>query len=380
MRRLIPLLFLLLTAPGFAHAADAVLPLEEELPSASVVDVPDTLFRGQVLEVLEEQDVPSEEDGGTAVQQKLKVRIHDGPFAGQEVVFDGMALEVIGANRYRAGEEVMVWWSKDVDGTDVFYVTDYVRDWSLLWMALAFALAVVAVGRWQGARALLALAFSFAVILQLVLPAILAGQDPVFVATGGAALILTVGIFLTHGFQHRSYLSLAGVGATLIVTAGLSFGFSAWARLSGFGSEESYYLSQMLGATINMKGIFLAGVMIGALGVLDDIVVSQVAVVEEIRKANPDLTALEVFRRAMRVGVDHASAVTNTLFLAYAGASLPLLLLFSVKQAPFLSVRDVLNNELVAAEVVRTLVGSIGLLLAVPITTAIAARFSKKRT
>lgn len=127
-----------------------------------------------------------------------------------------------------------------------------------------------------------------------------------------------------------------------------------------------------------MAGLFLAGTIVGTIGVLDDVVISQAAVVEELVDANPGLSRGELFRRAMRVGTDHTAAVVNTLFLAYAGASLPLLLLFSIQQPPFLTFRDVVNNELVASEIVRTLVGSIGLVLTVPITTALAVRFLKR--
>lgn len=377
MKRLVLVLLLLLAIPGVVGAQPTSTPDVFEDPAPSVIEVPDTLFRARVTAVLEERETP-QPDGSSYTQQRLSLLMHDGPFAGQTVVYDGLSVALLSGNHYKVGDEVVVWWSKDVDGTDLFYVTDYVRDMTLLWMALVFAVVVVAVARWQGVRALVALVISFVVILHGILPAILHGADPVPVAALGALVIVGLGIVLVHGFTRASLVSVTGVALTLLVVTLVAHGFTLWARLSGFGSEESYLLTQLLGEGLNMRGIFLAGVLIGALGVLDDIVVSQVAVVQELMSANTNLTRWELFERAMRVGVDHASAVTNTLFLAYAGASLPLLLLFMVHEAPFLTARDVLNNELVASEVVRTIVGSLGLLCAVPITTLVAVFVMKR--
>lgn len=350
----------------------------DEPVAPSVIEAPDTLFRAQVVRVLEEQQVPREDGAGTILAQKLELDMQEGPFKGQIVIFDGTVVPTIGASKYRVGDRVVVWWSKDVDGTDQFYVTDYVRDTNLLWMAVLFACVVLLVSRTKGLRALISLAVSFVLILTVLLPRLLQGDDPVWLAVVFAMVIVTSGILFSSGFTRQSLVGVVSVCFTLFVTGGLAYAFAAWARLTGYASEESLFLAQMLGTNINMAGLYLAGVIIGTLGVLDDVVVSQVSVVQELIKANPDLSRLELFRRSMRVGTDHAAAVTNTLFLAYAGASLPLLLLFSIKQPPFLTPWDALNNELVASEVVRTLVGSIGLVLTVPITTALAVRLLKK--
>ncbi|MFZ5364173.1 MAG: YibE/F family protein [Patescibacteria group bacterium] len=154
--------------------------------------------------------------------------------------------------------------------------------------------------------------------------------------------------------------------------------FTNLTKLSGFAEEETVYLVGLMGGDINLQGLLLAGFIIGALGVLDDITVSQVSTVQEINAANPNLSRSEIYKKAMRVGVDHIASMVNTLFLAYAGAALPLLLLFSFKQEPFLTFGQVINHEIIATEIVRTLVGSIGLALAVPITTFLAAYFYKK--
>lgn len=370
------LALLLLLAPVPALAAEAAP--ESAFPEdAAVIEVPDTLFRAEVLRVLEERVVETPE-GGRSIQQRLELELLEGPMKGRIVTFDGTVIDAIAKSRYREGDKVIVWWSKDVDGTDVFYVTDYVRDTQLLWMALLFAAVVLAAGRMRGLRALVALGLSAAAIFLVIIPALLRGFDPIAVTVPVAAAALAAGILITHGRTRQSAMAIAGVTVSLMLTGALAWLFSAWARITGFGTEEAAILSQIIPQEINMAGLFLAGVIVGTLGVLDDVVVSQAAVVEELADANPGLPRPELFRRAMRVGVDHSAAVVNTLFLAYAGASLPLLLLFSVGQEPFLTFRDVVNNELVAAEVVRTLVGSIGLVLTVPITTLIAVRFFRR--
>ncbi len=353
------------------HAAAA-----QEL-DPSVIDVPDTLFRARVTQVLEER-VEEQPDGTESLVQKLELELLEGPFVGRRVTFDGTVIDAIAKSRYREGDKVIAWWSKDPDGTDVFWVTDYVRDDRLLWMALLFVAAVVVVGRWRGVRALVALGLSVAALFMVILPALLKGADPLLVTVPVAIGAVAVGILLTHGTGRQSLVAIAGVAVSLALTGALAWLFSAWARITGFGTEEAAILSQLVPERLNMAGLFLAGTIVGTIGVLDDVVISQAAVVEELVDANPGLSRGELFRRAMRVGTDHTAAVVNTLFLAYAGASLPLLLLFSIQQPPFLTFRDVVNNELVASEIVRTLVGSIGLVLTVPITTALAVRFLKR--
>ncbi len=344
---------------------------------ASVIESPDTLFRAEVLRVVDERTVTRPE-GGESVQQKLELEILEGPFAGKHVTFDGTVIDTIAKSRYREGDRVVVWWSKDPDGNDVFYVTDYVRDYSLLWMALMFFGVVLVVGRMRGLRALVALALSAASIFFVIIPALLKGWDPLLVTVPVSAVVLALSTLITNGRTRVTASAVLGIAASLALTGFLAYAFSVWAHMSGYGSEEATVLTQLIQTPINMGGLFLAGVIIGTLGVLDDVVISQASLVEELADANPELTRGELFRRAMNVGHDHTAAVVNTLFLAYAGASLPLILLFSIHQAPFLTFRDVVNNEIVASEIVRTLVGSIGLVLTVPITTVIAARFAKR--
>ncbi|MEK7073120.1 MAG: YibE/F family protein [Patescibacteria group bacterium] len=374
MRALL-LAFLLLVAPFSAHAADTgEFPADE---NAAVIESPDTLFRAEVLHILDERVVAAD-NGKDVVQQKLELELLEGPMRGRVVTFDGSAIPTIAASRYREGDRVIVWWSKDPDGTDVFYVTDYVRDTRLGWLALLFAAVVVAVGRMRGLRALAALVLSAAAIFGVIVPALLKGVDPILITVPVSVAALAVGILLTHGRTRQTAAAVVGVALSLVLTGVLAWVFTAWTRITGFGTEEASILAMHFPSQLNMVGIYLAGVIVGTLGVLDDVVVSQAAVVEELTAANPGLSRAELFRRAMRVGTDHTAAVVNTLFLAYVGASLPLVLLFSIHEAPFLSFRDVINNEMIAAEVVRALVGSIGLVLTVPITTLVAVRMLRR--
>ncbi len=304
--------------------------------------------------------------GGGCVE--LTLRMEDGPLPGRELV-QLVPVEPSTA-RFTVGDEIVVGWS----GTNPldpgsYQVLDYQRSGALVWLAVLFAVAVLALGRWRGLAALVALLLSFMVLLLFVLPAIISGRDPLAVAVVGACVIMFVVLYLTHGVSARTSTAVLGTLASLGLIGGLSAGFSVAARLTGL-DDQTAGLIAALGTGVDARGLLLAGVVIGALGVLDDVTVTQTSAVWELRRANPGLGARELFASAMRIGRDHVSSAVNTLVLAYAGASLPLLLLFSVSAR---SIGQVLTTQEVAAEVVRTLVGSIGLVASVPITTALAA-------
>lgn len=241
----------------------------------------------------------------------------------------------------------------------------------LLWVTLAFAFAVIALGRWRGLAALAGLGLSVLVILWLVLPGILNGAPPVLVALVGASVIAFGALYLTHGFRRLTDVALVGTLSALVLTALLSGLVLTLARISGFSSEEAIFLSFFEG--IDIRGLVLAGTVLGAAGALDDVTVTQASAVAEIWRANPDTDFQEVFRRGLAVGRDHIAATVNTLLLAYAGASLPLLVLFVISGQ---ELAVVANSETVAIEIIRTLVGSIGLVAAVPVTTYLAARIT----
>lgn len=331
-------------------------------------------FKARVEKVLLEKNM-EREDGSSITQQNLELLILEGSEKGQIIKYEGINdFEVVEQNSYRVGDKVIAQ-KTVIDGQAQYYVLDYVRTQTLLWLLIIFVVLVLFLARGKGLKALLSLALTFAVIMYFLVPQILAGGDPFWLAIFASTIIALVVIYLTEGFNRLSHLSLVAVLLTLIITGLMSTWFGNLARLTGLASEDSSFLIGVTQYPINFQGLLLAGIILGTLGVLDDLIISQMVAVQEIKKANAQLSWLEVYKRAMKVGVSHLSSMTNTLFLAYAGASLPLLLLFSLKREPFLSFGQVVNHELIATEIIRTLIGSICLVLAMPIATFLAARF-----
>lgn len=249
------------------------------------------------------------------------------------------------------------------------YVADFQRSTPLLVLSGLFVAAVVAFGRRRGLRALAGLVLTFVVILGFVVPAILDGRSPMSVAVVGALVIMVATLYLSHGFTPKTTAAVTGTALALLVTAGLAAFFAGAASLTGFTSEEAQLANVELRG-LSLRGLLLAGIVLGGLGVLDDVTMSQASIVFELRRADPAAALPRLVRRALNVGRDHVAATVNTLFLAYAGAALPLLILFFVGDAPL---GEILTSEVVAVEIVRTLVGSVGLIAAVPLTTALAA-------
>ncbi len=249
-----------------------------------------------------------------------------------------------------------------------YQFADRERRGLLTWVAIVFAAAVIALGRWRGLAALAGLGLSVLIILWLILPGILNGASPVLVALVGASVIAFGALYLTHGLRPLTDVALIGTLSALLLTAALSGIVLALARISGFSSEEAIFLSFFEG--VDIRGLVLAGTVLGAAGALDDVTVTQASTVFELSSANPNMSMSELLRRGLAVGRDHIAATVNTLLLAYAGASLPLLVLFVISGQ---SLSVIANSETVAIEIIRTLVGSIGLVAAVPVTTWLAA-------
>lgn len=249
-----------------------------------------------------------------------------------------------------------------------YALSDFERRAPLGWLALVFALLVVLAGRAKGARALAGLGVSLAVVIAFVVPAILEGRSPAGVALVGALAIMLATLAITHGVGIKLLAASLGTTLSLLLALGLGALFVDLAHLTGLASEEAVFIRATAG-DVSVQGLLLAGMVIGALGVLDDLTVSQASTVLAVRGANPDLSPRALFRAAVGVGQDHVAATVNTLVLAYAGAALPVLILFSLGDT---SLGDAVNGEAVAAEIVAMLVGSIGLVAAVPVTTAIA--------
>ena len=247
--------------------------------------------------------------------------------------------------------------------------SDFERRMPMLWLAVAFAAAVIVTGRWRGLRALIGLGASLAVVLFFIVPAILDGRSPLGVAVVGSLAVMFVTMALAHGVGPKTLAASLGTAASLALIVGLAVLSTKVAHLTGFSSEEASFLRVNV-AGLSIEGLVLAGMVIAALGVLDDVTVSQAATVLALRQANPAQGFALLFRRAISVGRDHIAATVNTLVLAYVGASLPVLLVFVVGNTPFATA---VNGEVVAENVIATLVGSIGLVAAVPTTTALAA-------
>jgi len=246
---------------------------------------------------------------------------------------------------------------------------DFQRSTPMWWLLAAFVVVVLAFGRRQGARALLGLALSGVVLLAFVLPALLRNEHAVLVALCGTVAIAVVALVLAHGANMATAVALAGTLAALAVTTLLAVVAVSAAHLTGLVAEESQIL-RVTAESLDLRGLLIAGIVIGALGVLDDVTVTQVSTVAALRRADPSMPRRALYREAVHVGRDHVASTVNTLVLAYAGAALPLLLVFAEGDRP---IARILTSEVVAVEVVRMLVGSIGLVLSVPITTALAA-------
>ena len=301
--------------------------------------------------------------------QVLTVLIGTGPRRGEVVQAEAQRLAGQTGPSYRAGDHVIVQLLTKPSGEE-WIVVDAVRVGTLYWIAGLFAGAVLLVAGRRGLSSLLGLAVSFAVLVLYVLPRLLAGWSPILVSVTGATLILVVTIYLTHGRSRMTSIAIASTAISLVITALLGAYALEAAHLTGLSEEALFVQQNLLDQRLDLRGLLLAGVIIGALGVLDDITVTQTSVVFALHHANAEFGWRELFERGMTVGRDHIASLVNTLAMAYVGAGLPLLLLFTTYQVPFAAG---LNSEVIAEEVVRTLVGSLGLVAAVPITTLLAA-------
>jgi uncharacterized membrane protein len=320
-------------------------------------------------------------EGAAELCLRVTAQLESGPDEGNRTSFTvGRARE--GAS-FSVGDEIRVFKNPvppeaELGGAriDPYAFADFERRTPLLLLFLLFAALVIATGRLRGLRALVGLVASLAIIVLFIVPAILNGEQPETVALIGAFAIMLATIPLTHGLGVKTLAACLGTSASLLLTLLLAQAATDVAHLSGVSSDEAVYLRATAG-DISLEGLLLAGMLIGALGVLDDLTVSQASTVLALQRANPLQGFRELFRGAVTVGHDHIAATVNTLVLAYAGASLPILLIFSFAGTSF---TDAVNTEAVAAEVVAMLVGSIGLIAAVPVTTGLAALLATRVT
>ena len=349
---------------------------QEQMPGVSAT------VRARVEKI--EEEVQSEDESGLiTVHQKLTLRIVSaGPYEGEVMTteYNGMGPS-LSAVRFREGSSALVMISEvsltppgaengeKTDTRVLTQVADHVRLVPLAIITVLFAVITTAIGRWQGVRALLGLALSGLFIGGFILPQILAHRDPVLVTLVGTGLLIAATLYLIQGWNVIGHAALLGMLTSLAVTGALAIIWTQGAYLTGFGSEETLYL-QAAGINIDMRGLLLAGIILGAAGVLDDVVLAQAVAVFELSAASPEASFHTLMQSGMKIGVSHLASMVNTLVLAYAGTALPLFILFYLYPEPWYLT---INRELVAEEIVRTLVGSVGLMLAVPLTTGIAA-------
>ncbi len=297
--------------------------------------------------------------------QTIHALVLGGTDNGQTVVLDNDYLKL------SVGEEFYL--TKTVraeDGQILYAVSDPYRLPALIFFGVLFLVLVLIFGGLQGLRGLISLAGSFILILYVLLPGILHGYSPILLSIGISSLIIILGSYITHGFNKTTSSAVIGMIVTVIITGALAYWAVTWANLSGFNNEEATYLNFDTHGSINFVGLLFGGIMIGLLGVLYDIAIGQAISVEELHKVAPHLPRLTIYNRAIRIGREHIGALVNTLVIAYVGVSLPLLLLYS-ESATAGSIGLTINREIFATEIIRTLIGSIGLVLAVPITTLI---------
>ncbi|NLF00398.1 MAG: YibE/F family protein [Anaerolineales bacterium] len=329
-------------------------------------------MRARVIEVIEEGAVELGE-GVSQPYQRLLLRVESGSLAGEEVVVEEGTINVISQDRlFSVGDRVFLERTAGPQG-DRLYISDFNRTSSLVWIIVLFVVLVVLVGRGKGLRAMAGTVFSLVIIFGFILPQIIAGRDPVLVSIAGAVVLLSVSTYLVYGWNQKAHAAVAGMMLSLALTGALAWLFARWARLTGL-SEEGGFLIYELGGDISLRGIVLGGIIIGSLGVLDDICVGQASAIFELANANRGMSWRQLLRSGLNIGRDHIAAMVNTLLLAYVGASMPLMLAFMIYQDSFLRR---INREPIAEEIIRTMVGSIGLVLAVPITALIASLLAR---
>ena len=323
--------------------------------------------RGVVKEIVEETAIQNGEN--TYYFQELNIQTSSGE--NVKIMFGSNEQPLESDQRLKVGQQVIVVSQQTADGRTETVIADKWRVPVIWWLLIPFFLLVIVVARRQGIFSIFGMVASLGILLHFIIPQLLQGANPLFIAIIGVIGISVVTMYLTHGWKTDSHLALGSILATMVVVGVLSTLAVRSAGLTGLGDENAYYLQFSTDTKLNLQGLLLGGILLGALGVLDDICVAQVSVVRQLLFTKKEIPFPELYQRAMAVGKHHVASLVNTLVLAYAGANLPLFLLFTLHREVPLWVT--LNQEIIIEEVIRTLAGSIGLVLAVPLTTVIAA-------
>lgn len=354
-----------------------VVPADKTQALPPQLYAPEDFFAATVEDIIQQGE--EDTDGMKQKFQIVKLIVTSGKDNGKEITIRHGGQVSIDTNQLvKKGEKVVVAKTSGggEDGGSGYYIADKYRLPPLLFAIIAFLALVIYFGRFKGFMSLIGLAFSVFILMKFILPLIIAGYSALLVTLIGSFVIAVVSIFLAHGFNKRTVISVFATLITLSIAIALAVLFVEIAHLFGGGSEEAAYLKLDPATNLNLQGLLLGGIIIGTLGVLDDITTAQVACVHELHEANRSLTAAELYRRGLTIGREHIASLVNTLVLAYAGASLPLFLMFTMNSVqPFWVT---FNSEFIAEEVIRTLIGSMALVLGVPIATWLAARHLSK--
>jgi uncharacterized membrane protein len=324
-------------------------------------------------------------DGLTLPFQTLELTITSGDKVGQKIQLSQSATPQMQLPKYDLGEKVFLDQSTIQPTPDqsitTWVIADYNRQEPLLALSFLFVSLVILVGKWRGFWSLVALCLSFLIITFVTVPLMANGWNAIAVSVLTSAIILPINFYLSHGWQLKTHLAIISTILALLLTSFLAQFFIQAAHLTGMASEEAGFLMIEKPGIINFQSLILAAVIVGALGILDDVTVSQTSVVFELKTANPNFGWRELYLRGMKIGQDHISSMVNTLILVYAGAALPLLLLFSHNLKPL---GELVNLEIISEEIIKTLAGSIGLIFAAPLATFLATlvlshpKFSQK--
>jgi uncharacterized membrane protein len=355
---------LFLLTPIRIYAQDA--PQDTSQIPVSNAENTETL-QGRITTITNEKTI--EVMGNKQLYQKLAILVTKGSNQGKTLTIENGNLPLVNIIRYKVGDRVTITHNSDENGHDIYLITDFIRSDSLLLLLIIFLVVILFVAKWKGLSSILSLTLTFIIVFKLILPLLANGANPVLVALITSILIIPVTFYLSHGFNNKTTVAILGALASLLITGTLIYIFIDLVHLSGLSSEDAATLSLYKPGLLNMKNILFAGMIIGVLGILDDITAAQASVVQELKTASPEIKKWELYKKAMNVGHDHITSMVNTLILVYSGAALPLLLIFVDNPHPF---SEIINYEFLAEEIVRTLVGGIGLVLAVPITTLIA--------
>ncbi len=340
-----------------------LFPIFSQAQSAQTIEEYHGTWRAQVISVVSEERILIPGTDTTSTIQTLSAQILDGERKGDVIEVQNDFLEL------EKGDTFFLDYLITKNGEEIYTVSDKDRRLPLLFFGALFVATILLFGGLQGLRSLFALFGSLFVIGYVLIPSLLEGYPPVATSVIIAIIILFIGIFVTHGRNKESLVAFMGTCSAVLITGLLAVYAVDLSSLSGFGTDESVFLNMKTDGRLDIAGLLLGGILIGILGVLDDIAVTQAAVVRELFHTDPSLSRKEVYKKALRVGREHVGALVNTLALAYTGTSLPLLLLFYNSEA---STSMLINSEIFATEIIRTIIGSIGLVLTVPITTGLA--------